>query len=173
MDLIRISPTARPGPLPPIPSRPRLAASATFRARLDAVYLAYLFMHRALKQDQITPARKAAKRLLANLPGVVSRGESVQVKKAWAAAGKKLAQPARRLAAASDVRTARKHFVMVSSVMIATVQTLGMSGALQAYRFHCPRENNNRGAEWLQDTPTAENPYYGAAMLRCGSRRPL
>jgi len=28
---------------------------------------------------------------------------------------------------------------------------------------------NNRGANWLQGTPEIQNPYFGAAMFRCGS----
>jgi Cu(I)/Ag(I) efflux system membrane fusion protein len=26
-----------------------------------------------------------------------------------------------------------------------------------------------RGADWMQDHGTVDNPYYGAQMLRCGS----
>ena len=27
---------------------------------------------------------------------------------------------------------------------------------------------NNRGADWLQNKPGLENPYFGAAMFSCG-----
>ena len=37
------------------------------------------------------------------------------------------------------------------------------------YRVHCPMAFDGRGASWLQAEEEVMNPYYGAAMLRCGS----
>ena len=37
-------------------------------------------------------------------------------------------------------------------------------------RFHCPMAFDNRGADWLQNTPETANPYFGKAMPRCGEQ---
>ncbi len=37
-------------------------------------------------------------------------------------------------------------------------------------RFHCPMAMDGAGAYWLQPGDVTANPYYGAAMLRCGSQ---
>jgi hypothetical protein len=36
--------------------------------------------------------------------------------------------------------------------------------------FHCPMAEEGRGADWIQLGTETANPYYGAAMLRCGSQ---
>ncbi|NNC61403.1 MAG: DUF3347 domain-containing protein, partial [Eudoraea sp.] len=36
---------------------------------------------------------------------------------------------------------------------------------------HCPMANSNKGADWLSSSKEIRNPYYGEAMLTCGSVR--
>lgn len=36
------------------------------------------------------------------------------------------------------------------------------------YLQHCPMANNAKGASWLSAEQEIRNPYFGAAMLRCG-----
>ena len=36
--------------------------------------------------------------------------------------------------------------------------------------FHCPMAHDSQGADWLQLAVETANPYFGAAMLRCGSQ---
>ena len=43
----------------------------------------------------------------------------------------------------------------------------GMDSAL--YVQKCPMANNNKGAVWLSAEEEIRNPYYGDAMLTCGS----
>ena len=37
------------------------------------------------------------------------------------------------------------------------------------YIQKCPMANNNKGAIWLSTDEEIRNPYYGDAMLTCGS----
>ncbi|WP_420601742.1 hypothetical protein [Flagellimonas sp.] len=37
------------------------------------------------------------------------------------------------------------------------------------YVQQCPMANNNKGAVWLSTENEIRNPYYGDAMLKCGS----
>ena len=39
--------------------------------------------------------------------------------------------------------------------------------------FHCPMAMGGAGADWIQLDATTANPYYGSAMLRCGSQTEL
>lgn len=39
--------------------------------------------------------------------------------------------------------------------------------------MHCPMAGNGSGADWLQKEGSLQNPYFGAAMLRCGEARPF
>jgi Cu(I)/Ag(I) efflux system membrane fusion protein len=39
----------------------------------------------------------------------------------------------------------------------------------QFYIQNCPMTNNNNGAFWISTDKEIRNPYYGDAMLTCGS----
>lgn len=36
------------------------------------------------------------------------------------------------------------------------------------YRQHCPMAFNDRGADWMSESPEVRNPYFGRKMLECG-----
>ncbi len=42
---------------------------------------------------------------------------------------------------------------------------------LKLHRFHCPMAFGGKGGYWFQDNAELENPYYGAAMLKCGEEK--
>ena len=71
------------------------------------------------------------------------------------------------LADTADIATLREQFALLSE---QTELLLGHFGVPEGklYRAFCPMAFDNRGARWLQDTEELSNPYFGAAMLRCG-----
>jgi Cu(I)/Ag(I) efflux system membrane fusion protein len=62
----------------------------------------------------------------------------------------------------------RAHFVILNENMVAIAMNIeGMDAML--YVQKCPMANNNKGAVWLSAEKDIRNPYYGEAMLTCGS----
>jgi Cu(I)/Ag(I) efflux system membrane fusion protein len=64
----------------------------------------------------------------------------------------------------------RAAFEKISDTLYASVVQFGTGGGLTIYRFHCPMAFNNRGAYWMQQSDTTENPYFGSMMFRCGTK---
>ncbi|MRG44401.1 DUF3347 domain-containing protein [Chitinophaga sp. SYP-B3965] len=62
----------------------------------------------------------------------------------------------------------RESFNMVSEMMYDLVKVTGLKGAT-VYRQYCPMAFNDKGAYWLSDKAEILNPYFGDAMLTCGS----
>lgn len=62
----------------------------------------------------------------------------------------------------------RESFNMVSEMMYDFVKVTGLKGAT-VYRQYCPMAFNDKGAYWLSDKAEILNPYFGDAMLTCGS----
>jgi Cu(I)/Ag(I) efflux system membrane fusion protein len=62
----------------------------------------------------------------------------------------------------------RSHFVILNENLVAIA---GNMDSLEntIYIQKCPMANNNRGALWLSREDAIRNPYYGDAMLTCGS----
>jgi Cu(I)/Ag(I) efflux system membrane fusion protein len=80
------------------------------------------------------------------------------------------------LAAASDLKAARKAFHPLSMASVALAQTLRRQEApFRSLKvFRCPMTKDAfpgapRTADWLQLKPEIHNPWFGAEMLDCGS----
>ena len=70
-----------------------------------------------------------------------------------------------------DIVQLRKAFHGASDALIALLRAQPAAGGQGVTVFHCPMAFDNSGADWLQASGPTNNPYFGAQMLRCGSRR--
>jgi len=61
----------------------------------------------------------------------------------------------------------RRQFEAFSDALTAAAESFGMAGTGPVYRAVCPMVQGRDGF-WLQPREEIANPYYGAAMLRCG-----
>jgi Cu(I)/Ag(I) efflux system membrane fusion protein len=66
-----------------------------------------------------------------------------------------------------DLENQRDYFVVLNENMV--VIAMNVEGASPIYVQKCPMANNNKGAVWLSTEKDIKNPYYGDAMLTCGS----
>ncbi len=142
--------------------------SAAFRRSFDAVLSAYFRLQTALSKDDLKAAKKSAGDLQAALDTVDTGSFGRSSEQAWRTLRVSLARSLERASAAPDLDTARAAFRPLSDTIYAIASRFGTSGGRSIRRFHCPMAFNNRGADWLQTTEKAENPYFGAAMYRCG-----
>ena len=68
----------------------------------------------------------------------------------------------------SDITEARNKFVHISDQMILISKSL-KPRMDKLYVQLCPMADNNNGARWLSKEKKVLNPYFGEAMLKCGS----
>lgn len=127
------------------------------RARLDAVYAAYLEIQQALIGDDLQGAVGAAERL-ASAAAMLGESEGEA-----GALGLRLSDAARF--DASDLEAFRAGFEVVSDLLIERVRDWPPGpGVAPAIRHaYCPMVD----AAWLQISDKVENPY-DPGMLRCG-----
>ncbi|PWL38399.1 efflux RND transporter periplasmic adaptor subunit [Flagellimonas aquimarina] len=72
------------------------------------------------------------------------------------------------IAKKEDLENQRIHFVILNENIVAIASNLdSLDNTL--YVQKCPMANNNRGAVWLSTENEIRNPYFGDAMLTCGS----
>lgn len=72
-----------------------------------------------------------------------------------------------RLTQAGALAEQRRHFESFSKVLLKVAALHGVGSAASAYRAMCPMVEGREGY-WLQPGRVITNPYFGAAMLRCG-----
>jgi Cu(I)/Ag(I) efflux system membrane fusion protein len=70
--------------------------------------------------------------------------------------------------ATTSLEQQRSLFVRVNESLVPVFQAIGSNGQ-SLYVQTCPMANNNKGAIWLSADREIRNPYYGEAMLACGS----
>jgi|TARA_R110002020_G_scaffold396281_4_gene606500 Cu(I)/Ag(I) efflux system membrane fusion protein len=61
----------------------------------------------------------------------------------------------------------RSHFVILNENILPIA--MNIENSINYYVQKCPMANNNKGAVWLSTEEEIKNPYYGDAMLTCGS----
>ena len=118
---------------------------------------AYMDLQSALAGDDPSAARAAAGKL-SGLLGDHCR-EAIPA----------LVQAAEQVGEGSDLAAMRVAFQPLSDTLWAMIEQTGWQGEQTLRRFHCPMAFDNTGADWLQLVPETANPYFGAAMYRCGS----
>ena len=146
----------------------RLEAPAEFVRQLDVVFDRYLEAQEALAADNLDAARTAAGALVRQMAELDTTALEGRVHTAWLANRDALRAAAGRLRHARDMEGARQAFEGLSSVSIRTAKRFGTNPERELHVVHCPMAFDNKGADWLQRDQTVANPYFGAAMLRCG-----
>ncbi|QRM90308.1 efflux RND transporter periplasmic adaptor subunit [Lacinutrix sp. WUR7] len=68
----------------------------------------------------------------------------------------------------NEIEKQRAHFVILNENIVALTMNMGTLDTT-LYVQKCPMANNNNGAMWLSNDKDIRNPYYGDAMITCGS----
>ncbi len=148
----------------------RFEVPSAFGTQLDAVFVAYFRIQKALSHDTLKDVKGAVGSLGRGLDGVDVSLLKGAAHEAWMKEADAIRKTAAGVAAAGDIEKARQSFALLSEALIGTGRRFGM-GRNVAYRFRCSMAFDNRGADWLQDHEKTENPYFGSSMFRCGSMK--
>ncbi len=140
-----------------------------FLAQLTPLYERYLAGAEALADDDFRTARTA---LTAAGKAVASvDAPRTQQYQPWRSAAEKLSDAFTRIQKAESMNAVRAVFETISDQIIVLEKHYGHAGERERFLAYCPMAFDNKGAYWLQNTTTINNPYYGARMLRCGEIR--
>ncbi|HQS04066.1 MAG: hypothetical protein B7Y15_12705 [Bacteroidetes bacterium 24-39-8] len=89
---------------------------------------------------------------------------SIDIKAFNEASREALLKDATHISESKDIKHQREHFAPFSDNMITLAKTVKLS-AEPVYQQYCPMKK----ASWLSSQQAIKNPYYGSAMLTCGS----
>ncbi len=73
-----------------------------------------------------------------------------------------------KILASDDLKVQRKAFEAFSDALIGRIKFEGLDGG-SLFVAHCPMAFNDAGANWISKEKAIRNPYFGDAMLTCGS----
>ncbi len=138
--------------------------SQDFESSFGNVLDAYLKLKNALVDSDMDGAKKWA----SETSQKVQHLKSMEMDKMGMTHVEKIEEYLSNIAKESSIESQRKDFVLLSENMILIGNQLkGLNQKL--YVQHCPMADNNKGANWISAEKEIRNPYYGEAMLTCGS----
>ena len=146
----------------------RLKVSVEFQEQLKMVFNNYIKLKDALVIDDAINVNKEAKNTLASLTKVdmsLLKDEKAHVH--WMSFDKEIKSSVTSISEVTDIKEQRSHFKHLSVHLISVIETYGINE--KVYSQFCPMADNNNGAYWLSREEKVVNPYFGAAMLTCGS----
>lgn len=125
---------------------------------LEEIIKTYLPLSKALADDAPEKAQAAA-RDFSKASGKIPLTEDA----------KYLQENANALAGEGDISKQRVVFQNISNRLISLVRSYGLDQVGSAYVVHCPMVADGKGGDWISNAPEVFNPYFGDAMLNCGS----
>ncbi len=147
----------------------QLAVPEAFQRQIGKLWEAYAGIQTALAGDDFEGAAHqvdAAQRALAGVDMKLTEGEAHN---SWMKGQEGLAAAIKEMEQAGDIGALRAGFALLSEELPIVLRTFGMAPRQPVYELHCPMAFGERGANWLQGDRETRNPYFGAAMLKCGN----
>lgn len=124
----------------------------------------------ALKNALVSSDEKAAAQAGAKLENSLKQFDAGKFAEAQQAELRDIVEDATEHAehiSRSEMALQREHFEMLSRDFIDLLAITGSDQTL--YVAYCPMYNNNKGGQWLSASEEILNPYFGSAMLKCGT----
>ena len=146
----------------------RITVSKEFQQQLNTVFDAYLSLKDALANDNATVAQKSSGELLKSIGKVdMKLLTNKEAHMHWMEISKEISNSVKLIASTSDISKQRIHFINLSKNMSKSVEVFGINK--KVYQQFCPMANSDKGAIWLSSNEKIKNPYFGTAMLSCGT----
>lgn len=142
-----------------------------FESQMETLYSSYFEIQKGLTVDNLEEARKAFDSFSQNLGNVDMSLLKGDLHNAWMKELNILEKSVINMKKAESIEEFRLHFASLSDSLTVSAKKFGLKEGQTIFRLHCPMAFNNRGADWLQNSgDQVENPYFGAAMPRCGEK---
>ena len=144
-----------------------------FIDNLNSLYTNYFELQKALAKDN----SKTAKQALLEIHGIVNQTAKSDFNidenglKKWQKLSTNLMHQTHNISSTDSIDEIREVFEEVSKTVLEIEQNFGHSGKESFYQLYCPMAFDNKGAIWIQNDSSVNNPYFGSSMLKCGEVR--
>lgn len=140
-----------------------------FKNQLSKLSINYLSLKDAMVEGNGGVIRKEGLKLKSVLDKVDMKLLKGEAHLYWMEMLKPMEVSLKIINSTADRDTQRLQFINLSKALITSIESFGTSSEGRLYVQFCPMANNNKGAIWISDEEEVINPYFGDAMLNCGS----
>jgi len=146
----------------------RLNVSEDFQNQLQVVFNDYIKLKDALVKDDSKKVAGESKSLLDHLSKVDMKLLTAnEAHTHWMSLENQIKIAATSISNTSKIAAQRTYFKNLSSHLTNAIEVFGINK--KVYHQFCPMADNDKGAYWLSKEEKVINPYFGDAMLKCGS----
>lgn len=140
----------------------------SLEAHINSLLEEYESLKNALVEDKPDVARTASQDILNELKNFDKGALSAEQLTAYKPYAAQLKADGLHLIVMQTVDHQRNHLESVTEAMYGMIKTFGGNENELFYQY-CPMAYDNQGAYWLSANEEIMNPYFGDAMLSCGS----
>jgi membrane fusion protein, copper/silver efflux system len=142
--------------------------SEEFKQQLSAVLEAYLKLKDAFVATDVALAKRATVPVIDAMNAMDMNLLKGAAHMYWMDEVRALTAHSEKIAELDDIEDQRTQFVFLSQAMVKSIKVYGIPENTY-YVQHCPMANGGEGADWVSTMTKINNPYYGEAMISCGT----
>ncbi len=148
----------------------KIDVSMDFTMQLNTVFDQYIVLKNAFVQSDVKKVKLAAQKVQQALANVDMKLLSGDAHMLWMDLSNNLDKQIKIIPASEKIEEQRIAFSVFSDQFYKAIKTFGLMGKTAYYQF-CPMAFNNKGANWLSESKTVRNPYFGEKMMDCGETK--
>lgn len=145
---------------------PYQLAEAT-KTEMEQVIAAYLQLKDVLVKDDEQATDKAAGLMAKKVAAVVPTKLEGKGLEAWHNHQAVNEVKLKEMQHIKGLDNKRSYFSHISELMYCTIKSFGLKQG-NLFAIFCPMAFDGKGAYWISDSKTVQNPYFGSKMPTCG-----
>jgi len=152
----------------PEAAAPQFVVNENFQQQLGKVFTSYVSLKDAFVASNTEKVKSEASTTSEAVAAVDMKLLSGAAHNDWMSYLTPIQSSLKEIENTKDIEAQRKAFSTLSENLYKSIKAFGLGGT-EAFYDYCPMAFNNEGAYWLSDKEAIRNPYFGDAMLTCGS----
>lgn len=141
----------------------------TFQKQLNLLTNDYIQLKDEMVKGQASSIKSAGDKVRESLSQVDMKLTKGEAHMHWMALLTPMQSSLDKIILSKDRDKQRLDFINLSKALINAVESFGIGSESPLYVQFCPMANDNKGAAWISLNENIINPYFGDAMLTCGS----
>lgn len=130
-------------------------------------------LSKAFSEDDLVLIKKIAAEAETELAKINTSGLDTASLEEWNKIATEIRGGLKHIGMSKDIKMARFGLRHFSGGLDTLLSKLGQASEKPVEKMFCPMAFNNQGAIWFQYGKEIRNPYYGQAMLKCGSTQKI
>jgi DNA repair ATPase RecN len=137
------------------------------QAELEEVIDAYLLVKNALVNGDVAATNKTINIMLGNIKAVKPEKLDGEGLDAWKDHISLYQDKLKEMQHVKGLGDKRSYFSHISEIMYCTIKSFGLKEG-DLFAVYCPMAFDGKGAYWIAESKTIQNPYFGDKMPTCG-----